>query len=72
MGGGIAQVAAQAGLDVLFADQTKDLAEKGKSKIAEQLKKQQCKMSSHSPWKALALRRSLLSRKFVESTQALA
>jgi len=39
MGGGIAQVAAQAGLEVLFADQTQALAEKGKSKIAAQLKK---------------------------------
>jgi 3-hydroxybutyryl-CoA dehydrogenase len=39
MGGGIAQTAAQAGLEVLLADATLEQAEKGKSKIAVQLKK---------------------------------
>lgn len=40
MGGGIAQVAAQAGYQVLLADQNQEVAEKGKSRIAAQLKKQ--------------------------------
>lgn len=39
MGAGIAQTAAQAGYEVLLADQTVEHAEKGKSKIASQLKK---------------------------------
>jgi len=39
MGAGIAQTAAQAGFEVLLADQSKDYAEKGKSKIGSQLKK---------------------------------
>jgi len=39
MGAGIAQTAAQSGFHVLLADQTKHFAEKGKSKIAAQLKK---------------------------------
>ncbi len=39
MGAGIAQTAAQSGFTVLLADQTQDLAEKGKSKIAAQLKR---------------------------------
>jgi 3-hydroxybutyryl-CoA dehydrogenase len=39
MGGGIAQTAAQAGYEVWLADQNADIAEKGKSKIAGQLKK---------------------------------
>jgi 3-hydroxybutyryl-CoA dehydrogenase len=39
MGGGIAQVAAQAGFDVLLADASLALAEKGKSKIAGGLAK---------------------------------
>ena len=39
MGGGIAQTAAQSGFTVLLADQNKDWAEKGKAKIASQLKK---------------------------------
>ena len=39
MGGGIAQVAAQAGFDVLLADMNREAAEKGKSKISAQLKK---------------------------------
>lgn len=39
MGGGIAQTAAHAGFQVDFADQTRELAEKGKAKIAAQLKK---------------------------------
>jgi 3-hydroxybutyryl-CoA dehydrogenase len=39
MGGGIAQVAAQAGFDVYLADVNLAAAEKGKSKIAAQLKK---------------------------------
>ena len=34
MGGGIAQTAAQAGCEVLLADQSVELAEKGKAKIA--------------------------------------
>jgi len=39
MGGGIAQVAAQAGLEVLLVDADLKLAEKGKQKIAAQLEK---------------------------------
>jgi 3-hydroxybutyryl-CoA dehydrogenase len=39
MGGGIAQTAAQSGFEVFFADQSLEFAEKGKSKIASQLKK---------------------------------
>lgn len=39
MGGGIAQTAAQSGFEVLLADQTLALAEKGKGRIASQLKK---------------------------------
>ncbi len=39
MGGGIAQVAAQAGFDVYLADVNLAAAEKGKAKIASQLKK---------------------------------
>ena len=39
MGGGIAQTASQAGYIVLLADQSVEVAEKGKSKIAVQLKK---------------------------------
>jgi 3-hydroxybutyryl-CoA dehydrogenase len=39
MGGGIAQVAAQAGFDVYLADVNQAAAEKGKAKIASQLKK---------------------------------
>ncbi|MBY0469863.1 3-hydroxybutyryl-CoA dehydrogenase [bacterium] len=40
MGGGIAQTAAQSGMDVLLADANLELAEKGRSKIDAQLKKQ--------------------------------
>jgi 3-hydroxybutyryl-CoA dehydrogenase len=40
MGAGIAQTAAQSGFQVDFADQNREFAEKGKSKIAAQLKKQ--------------------------------
>jgi 3-hydroxybutyryl-CoA dehydrogenase len=39
MGGGIAQTASQSGFKVLLSDQTQELAEKGKAKIAAQLKK---------------------------------
>jgi 3-hydroxybutyryl-CoA dehydrogenase len=39
MGGGIAQTAAQFGYEVLLGDQTLEFAEKGKAKIAAQLKK---------------------------------
>ena len=39
MGAGIAQTAAQSGFKVLLADQSRELAEKGKSKIASSLKK---------------------------------
>jgi 3-hydroxybutyryl-CoA dehydrogenase len=39
MGGGIAQVAAQAGFDVFIADVTLEAAEKGRGKIASQFKK---------------------------------
>ena len=39
MGGGIAQVASQAGYGVLLADTSKDVAEKGRLRIANQLKK---------------------------------
>ncbi len=39
MGGGIAQVAAQAGFSVLLADRDRATAESGKAKIAAQLKK---------------------------------
>jgi 3-hydroxybutyryl-CoA dehydrogenase len=39
MGGGIAQVAAQSGYEVLLADINREAAEKGKAKIASQLKK---------------------------------
>jgi 3-hydroxybutyryl-CoA dehydrogenase len=39
MGAGIAQTAAQFGFQVILADQTLEFAEKGKSKIAAQLKK---------------------------------
>lgn len=39
MGGGIAQTAAQAGYEIYLGDQSVELAEKGKSKIAAQLKK---------------------------------
>jgi 3-hydroxybutyryl-CoA dehydrogenase len=39
MGAGIAQTAAQSGFQVDFADQTREFAEKGKAKIAAQLKK---------------------------------
>lgn len=44
MGAGIAQVAAQAGYEVFLSDQSRDFSEKGKSKIAAQLKKQVEKM----------------------------
>ena len=40
MGAGIAQVAAQSGLDVLLVDRSKEIAEQGKSKIQVALKKQ--------------------------------
>lgn len=40
MGGGIAQTAAQAGIEVLLADRSLDVAQSGKAKIAAQLKKQ--------------------------------
>src|SRR5689334_14152289 len=40
MGSGIAQVAAQSKFEVLLADQNRNLAEKAKSRIALQLKKQ--------------------------------
>lgn len=40
MGGGIAQTAAQSGFEVYLADVTREAAEKGKAKIASQLKKQ--------------------------------
>jgi 3-hydroxybutyryl-CoA dehydrogenase len=40
MGGGIAQVAAQSGYEVLLADVNREAAEKGKARIAGQLKKQ--------------------------------
>ena len=40
MGGGIAQTAAQSGFEVLLADANLELAERGKAKIAAQLKKQ--------------------------------
>ena len=40
MGGGIAQTASQAGFEVFMADISVEAAEKGKSKIAGQLKKQ--------------------------------
>jgi 3-hydroxybutyryl-CoA dehydrogenase len=40
MGGGIAQVAAQSGYQVVLADVSKEAAEKGKGKIASQLAKQ--------------------------------
>jgi 3-hydroxybutyryl-CoA dehydrogenase len=39
MGRGIAQTAAQTGFEVLLADQSRELAEKGKAKVAAQLKK---------------------------------
>jgi 3-hydroxybutyryl-CoA dehydrogenase len=39
MGGGIAQTAAQAGYQVILADQSLEFAEKGKGKIGSQLKK---------------------------------
>ncbi len=39
MGSGIAQAAAQAGFEVYLADQSKELSEKGKARIAAQLKK---------------------------------
>jgi 3-hydroxybutyryl-CoA dehydrogenase len=39
MGGGIAQVASQAGYDVLLADVSKDAAEKGKAKIQKTLER---------------------------------
>lgn len=41
MGGGIAQTAAQSGYEVFLADQSLEWSEKGKQKIASQLKKQQ-------------------------------
>jgi 3-hydroxybutyryl-CoA dehydrogenase len=40
MGNGIAQTAAQAGMEVLLADQNLETAEKGKAKIVAQLRKQ--------------------------------
>src|SRR5215472_241418 len=40
MGGGIAQVAAANGFDVMLADASKELAEKGKAKVASVLGKQ--------------------------------
>src|ERR1700753_821775 len=39
MGLGIAQTAAQVGIEVLLADQNRDFAEKGRAKIAGTLKK---------------------------------
>ena len=39
MGAGIAQTAAQSGFQVFLADQSRDFAEKGKQRIASQLKK---------------------------------
>lgn len=39
MGGGIAQTAAQSGYQVFLADQNREVAEKGKAKIAAQLRK---------------------------------
>jgi 3-hydroxybutyryl-CoA dehydrogenase len=57
MGGGIAQTAAQAGFDVLLADQTLEIAEKGKAKIASQLKKlvEKAKMTEPETQKILSL-----------------
>lgn len=39
MGAGIAQTAAQSGFEILLADQSREQAEKGKARIASQLKK---------------------------------
>jgi 3-hydroxybutyryl-CoA dehydrogenase len=57
MGGGIAQAAAQAGFDVLLADQTLEIAEKGKNKVAAQLKKliEKGKMAEPETQKILSL-----------------
>jgi len=57
MGGGIAQTAAQAGFEVLLADQTLEIAEKGKAKVASQLKKQieKGKMTEPETQKLLSL-----------------
>ncbi|MGK5083624.1 3-hydroxybutyryl-CoA dehydrogenase [Bdellovibrionota bacterium FG-1] len=56
MGGGIAQIAAQSGFEVFLADQTLDFAEKGKAKIAAQLKKlvEKGKMADSDAQKTLA------------------
>lgn len=56
MGGGIAQTAAQAGYEVLLADQSLSVAEKGKAKIASQLKKlvEKGKMTEAETQKILA------------------
>jgi 3-hydroxybutyryl-CoA dehydrogenase len=56
MGSGIAQTAAQAGFDVLLADQTQDLAGKAKSRIATQLGKlvEKGKLSSAEVERTLA------------------
>ena len=56
MGGGIAQTAAQAGFDVYLADGSQELADKGKARIATQLKKlvEKAKMSESDAQGVLA------------------
>ena len=57
MGGGIAQTAAQNGFEVILTDQTREAAEKGKAKIANQLKKlvEKAKMTELDSQKTLNL-----------------
>jgi 3-hydroxybutyryl-CoA dehydrogenase len=56
MGAGIAQTAAQTGLQVLLADQSLEFAEKGKARIATQLKKlvEKAKMTEADAQKTLS------------------
>ncbi len=57
MGAGIAQTAAQSGIPVLLADQSKEISEKSKSKIAAQLRKlvEKGKLPEADATKALSL-----------------
>lgn len=61
MGGGIAQVAAQTGLQVLLADRDQQIAEKGREKIASQLKKlvEKGKLAADQVDKTMALIRAV-------------
>lgn len=69
MGGGIAQTAAQSGFEVYLADQSREFAEKGKNKIAAQLKKliEKGKMSEADSQKILGAIHPVASLKELSS-----